>query len=147
MRMLRNLVAGALMLFAAGAVAAQNQQCVCTTGCKIAVWNNNWAALGTQNAPTACTIKKGGSSIGTAPAVAGAALSNSGVCFPADSQTTPIGPMCIVSIPAQSSGTVTLAATATFAAGESAESPPFVFVSVVALPVVGAAPNQQRVTQ
>lgn len=145
--MLRNLVAGALLLFASSAVAAQNQQCVCTNGCKVAVWNNSWPQLGTQNAPTACTIKKAGAAIGTSAAVAPGPLNNSTVCFPADSSVTPLGPMCIVPIPAQNSGTVTLTSTATFAAGESGDSPPFVFVSVAALPVVGPAPNQQRVTQ
>lgn len=145
--MLRNLALIGLSLLASGVAAAQTQQCICTNGCNIAVWNNSWPQLGTQNAPTACTIKKAGSAIGTSAAVAPAPLNNSTICFPSDTTTTPVGPMCIVPIPAQNSGTVTLTATATFAAGVSPDSSPFVFVSVAALPVVGAAPNQQRVTQ
>lgn len=132
------------LLFAASSVAAAQQQCVCTAGCKIAVWNNTYPTTG-GSVPTSCTIYKAGAPIATGTWVAGAALNNAGTCLPADAPVTPTAGMCVPTIPAQAAGTVTLTATATNAAGETAQSTPFVFVSVGALATILPAPTNLRV--
>ena len=123
------------------------QSCVCTAGCKIA---SDPFPAGTGS-PTSCTVYKGGVLIGTGATVASSTipLTNATTCLPPSSVYVagPVGSVaCLVTIPAQPAGSVTLTATATSAAGESVQSAPFVFVSVAALPTVPTAPTGIRVS-
>ena len=144
MKFFQGLLLGILFNLCIYSMAYAQQQCVCTSGCKIAVWNPAWPASGPSIA-TSCTVYKGASAIGTGASIAGATLNNAGVCFPADPSTLPPTTMCLVTIPAQPTGTVTVTATVTNAAAESPQSPPFSFVSVSALATILPAPTNQRV--
>jgi hypothetical protein len=141
------LALAVLALIAAPAFA-QAANCLCTTGCRIA---SDPYPTGTAQ-PTTCTVYKAGVNIGSGAVVASSTipLSNAANCQPASAAYVP-GPAgnvsCLVSIPAQAAGTtVTLTMTATSAAGESAQSSPFSFVSVAALATIPSAPANPRVT-
>jgi hypothetical protein len=135
------------LLFTVTAVAAQ-PSCLCTAGCKISA---DAYSAGTAQ-PTSCTVYKAGVNIGTGAVVASSTipLSNAAVCTPASPTYVP-GPgtnvSCLVTIPAQAAGQITLAMTASNAAGESSQSSPFVFNSVAALPTIPAPPGNLRVTE
>jgi len=139
----------ALLAVLAVPAFAQAANCLCTSGCRIA---SDPYPSGTAQ-PTSCTVYKAGVSIGTGATVASSTipLSNAANCQPASAAYVP-GPAgnvsCLVTIPAQAAGTtVTLTMTATSAAGESAQSSPFSFVSVAALATIPSPPANQRVTQ
>jgi hypothetical protein len=135
------------LLFTVTAAAAQ-PSCLCTSGCSIA--SDPYTTGSGQ--PTSCTVYKAGVSIGTGAVVASSTipLSNAAKCTPASPAYVPgvaSNVSCLVSIGAQAAGTVTISMTATDAAGESAQSSPFTFVSVAALPTIPASPLNLRVTQ
>jgi len=127
-------------------IAFAQQQCVCVGGCKVA--SAPYPAGIAQ--PTSCAIYKNGVQIASGPVVASSSipLSNASICLPADTPYSP-GPTgsvsCLVAIPPQVACNVTLTGTASDAAGESAQSAPFTFVSVAALPTVPTPPTAWRV--
>jgi hypothetical protein len=135
-----------LALFAAPAFA-QAANCLCTAGCKLA---SDPYTAGTSQ-PTTCTVYKAGVNIGSGPVVASSTipLSNAAVCQPASAAYVP-GPStnvsCLVTIPAQAAGNVTVTMTASNAAGESAQTSPFSFNSVAALATIPLVPVNPRVT-
>lgn len=138
------LVAFAVMVFTAGAAAAQ-QACVCTSGCKIVAD----AYPPGPNQPTSCNVYKGGSVIGSALVVFSNTVpaNNANVCLPA-SGTYNAGVAgsvaCMVPIPAQAAGAVTVTMSAANGAGETAQSAPYTFQSVSTLPTLPQVPVNLR---
>ena len=138
-----------LALIAAIPAHAQAANCICTgTGCKVASDPYPPPASGQ---PTTCTVYKAGVAIGTGPVVPSTqiAASNGSVCQPASANYNPgaAGSVsCLVSIPAQPSGNVTLTMSGTNAAGESAQSVPFTFANVAAISSLPTAPTNPRIT-
>ena len=121
------------------AAEAQAASCICTAGCEIA--SSPFAV--NADAPDTCTIKKGGVVIGTASTVdasssaGGISASNAAVCLPADVPYVygpPGSKACLVAIPGQPVGPVTLTQTATNAKGTTGDSVPFTFSVVSQIP-------------
>lgn len=136
------LIAFALLLISTSSVAAQS--CICTAGCKIV---SDPYPPGTGQ-PASCTVYKG-SAIASAPVVLSSTvpLNNNTVCLPASQTYVPgvAGSVsCMVTIPAQAAGNVTLTMTATNGAGETAQSSLFTFQSVSALPTLPQVPVNLR---
>lgn len=125
-------------------VAAAQQQCICTAGCKIA--SDPYPQAGPQ--PTSCAVYKAGVQIATAPVVASTTIpvSNASVCFPASAPYVQVAGAvsCEVLIPPQPAGAVTLTMTATNIVGETAQSAPYTFQSVSALPQLPSVPVNPR---
>jgi hypothetical protein len=147
--MMRYLTAVLLLLFLAPVAAAQ-QQCVCTAGCKIASDPYPPPAVNQPDSrPTSCTVTVGGAIV-NAPVVASSTilLSNSSICSPASSTYVPgvVGSVaCLVAIPSQANGTtVTATMTATNVKGETLPSAPYTFQSVSALTVLPSVPVNLR---
>jgi len=120
----------------------QAASCLCsTTGCKIV--SDPYPAGADQ--PTTCTVYKAGVVVASAPVVQSSTVpaSNAAICQPASPAYSP-GPAgsvaCLVPIPAQLLGSVTLTMTASNADGTSAQSAPFVFTNVATLPPPVAKP-------
>ena len=143
--MKRILLAALLLLAISESVAAQ-QSCLATTG--TAQITSDPFVTG-ANQPTSCTVYKAGVSIASGATVASSTIptSNATVCTPASATYVP-GPAtnvsCLVTIPAQPVGSVTLTMTASSAAGEGPQSAPFTFTSVGTLPVLPSAPTNLR---
>ena len=142
MKIILNFALIAIGLFSfLGNAQAANCLCTATTGCKIV---SDPYPAGTSQ-PTTCTIYKAGVVVASAPVVQSSTIpaSNAMVCQPASPAYSPgsAGSVaCLVPIPAQSLGNVMLTMTATNAAGESAQSVPFVFVNVATLATLPPVP-------
>jgi hypothetical protein len=128
----KKVLAFMLVMFSVSAFA--QQQCVCTAGCKIA--SDPFPLTGPQ--PSTCNVYKAGTVIASGSAVLANTIptSNGTVCVPA-STTYNAGPAgslaCLVPIPAQPTGNVTLTMTGVNSQGESAQSASFSFQSVSSL--------------
>ncbi len=128
--------------------SAAAQSCICTAGCKIA---SDPYPPG-NNQPDQCEVRKGGVLIGTAPVVLSAniPLNNNTVCTPQSTTYVPgaAGSVaCLVTIPAQPVGSVTVVMRATNLIGASADSSAFTFSSVSQIPTaVPAVPVGLRVS-
>lgn len=140
---MRTFLALATMLFLTHAVAAQ--QCVCTSGCRIA--SDPYPPTASQ--PTLCSVYKSGVFVNSANVVPSTniAASNAAVCQPASAAYSP-GPAgsvsCEVTIPAQPAGNVTITMRASNAAGETGDSTPYTFQSVSTLAVLPQVPVNLR---
>jgi hypothetical protein len=137
------LAIAALALLSLPEVQAQsNPNCICNNGCKIA---SDPFPPPAAVQPVTCTVLKSGVAIATGPVVASTTIPNGNgtVCQPSSAPYAPgvAGSVaCLVTIPAQPVGTVTLVMTATNAAGTTAASAPFAFVSVAALSTLPPVP-------
>lgn len=149
---MKRLIALALLAFAAPSFA-QAASCICTAGCKVA--SAPFAV--NADAPDTCTVKKGGVAIATSvtvdasSAAGGISASNATVCLAADPPYVygPAGSKaCLVGIPPQPVGSVTVTLFATNAKGSTADSVPLTFSVVSQIPAnVPAVPVSPRVTQ
>ena len=155
--MIALIIAGVALLALIAPTAAQTaQQCVCTTGCKIA--SAPFPIGPNLGVPESCSVYKmpGHTLLGSGPVVAadtaagGIATSNAVSCLPADTayQYGPVGSKaCLVVIAAQpANSTVQIVLTATNAKGESGDSSPYTFQSVPALAILPSVPLTPRVS-
>lgn len=144
MRFLIVLVAALCALAAQPIYAAS---CLCTAGCKI----TSDPYLPGADVPETCTVYKAGVAVASAPVVPSLSIpsSNSSVCAPSSGMYNqgPVGAVsCLVTIPAQAAGAVTVTMTASNALGESPPSAPFTFTNVAVLPKAPPATTNLRVT-
>jgi hypothetical protein len=133
---MRYAIAIAALAFATGVQAQTTQQCVCTSGCKIA--SDPFPTTGLQ--PTKCTAYSmpGRVSLATGNVVAATSIasSNSLVCLPPDAAYSPGASgavACLVTIPAQpanSNVTVVITTCCDNAGKESGDSVALTFQSV-----------------
>lgn len=141
----------ALCLAAITPAQAQTQQCLCTAasnGCDITA---DPYAGGVDTTPTYCSLYNGVTLIATAPLVASSTIpiANTGRCLPANINYV-AGPAsnvsCLVHLPPQPVGNVTVSLVAGNASGESV-SAPFTFTNVAFLPKRPPATTNIRIAR
>jgi hypothetical protein len=131
------------LLFSSGAFA--QQVCLTTTG-TAQITSDPYPNTG--RFPTSCNLYKPSQSptvpIATGLVAPSSSIPSTNICLPPNATYIP-GPTtnvsCLVTIPAQPAGSVTLTMTAVDALGESAQSAPITFISAASLPTLPAPTN------